>query len=180
VVLVGAVDTVGPVNATIGAVGTAAPRLSLAGSRWAARQGHLGGRLPNIDFELHARLLSLVVGLVGGPDPKVDGVHDVSDGGIGVALAEMAVHSSCGFRVGGIHDHQFLFGEGPSRVLLSVPPQSVGEVQALADAAGVGAVVLGEAGGDRLIVEGLVDLALAEAEAAWSQALPAALGAANP
>ena len=56
----------------------------------------------------------------------VDGVHDVSDGGLAVALAEMAVKSGTGCRVNGISGIKELFGEGPSRVVLSVPPVNVG------------------------------------------------------
>jgi len=36
--------------------------------------------------------------------------------------------------------------------------------------------VLGQAGGDRLVVDGLVDVALADAVDAWRDALPRALG----
>src|SRR5205085_8067442 len=38
---------------------------NLAGSRWAALRGHLGGELPTLDLEAHARLCDLVRGLVG-------------------------------------------------------------------------------------------------------------------
>ncbi len=41
--------------------------------------------------------------------------------------------------------------------------------------AGVGFRVLGRAGGDRIVVEGLVDLAVAEAAAAWRGRLPGLL-----
>ncbi len=43
------------------------------------------------------------------------------------------------------------------------------------DAASVGWTVLGQAGGDRLIVEGLLDVAIAAAVAAWRDSLPQAL-----
>ena len=177
ILLVGAVETVGPVGAVIGGLEPSVALPSLAGSRWAAEmRDHLGGTLPPLDYELHARLLSMVVGLVGGPEPLVDGVHDVSDGGLGLALAEMAVNSGVGFEISGIYDHVALFGEAPSRVLLSVPAANVAEVQALADAAGVGAVVLGEAGGDRMVAHGLFDRNLEDAVYAWRGALPEALG----
>jgi phosphoribosylformylglycinamidine synthase len=135
------------------------------------------------DYELHRRLLGLIAGLVNGASlingegegPLIDGVHDVSEGGVGVALAEMAVRSGVGFTVSGIVDHAALFGEGPSRVVLSVPAGALADVQARADAAGVGWVLLGRAGGDRLVVEGLLDVPLAAAVAAWRDALPAAL-----
>jgi phosphoribosylformylglycinamidine synthase len=148
---------------------------SLAGSRWAVElHGHRGGELPTLDLEVHRRLLELVQQLVAGD--LVDGVHDVSDGGLGVALAEMAVRSDVGFDVGGIPDHAALFGEGPSRVLLSVPPGHLDEVIARAAGAEVGWVRLGVGGGDRLIAAGLFDVLFAEARVAWRGALPEALG----
>jgi len=150
---------------------------SLAGSRWAVDlHGHRGGRLPHLDLELHGRLVGLVVDLVGGEQELLDGVHDISEGGLGVALAEMAVRSEVGFRVGGIADHAALFGEGPSRVILNVSSAALGEVEARIDAAGISSVRLGQAGGDRLVVEGLLDLALSDARTAWRDNLPAALG----
>ncbi len=158
----------------VGAVG--AGSTSLAGSRWAVeRRGHRGGRLPALDLELHGRLLALVAGLVNEPVPLIDGIHDVSEGGLGVALAEMAVRSGVGFRVTGIADHVALFGEGPSRVVLCVPTAALAEVQARTEAAEVGWTLLGRAGGDRLVVEGLLDVPVATAVAAWRDALPHAL-----
>jgi phosphoribosylformylglycinamidine synthase len=148
--------------------------ISLAGSRWAVElHQHRGGSLPLLDLDRHARLLTVVAGLVG--DDLLDGVHDVSDGGLGVALAEMAVRSQVGFRVEGIADHRELFGEGPSRVIVSVTAPALDEVQARAAAAGVGCARLGVGGGDRLVVAGLLDVPLADAVAAWRGAIPEAL-----
>jgi phosphoribosylformylglycinamidine synthase len=151
------------------------PPTSLAGSRWAADlHGHRGGRLPALDLDLHARLLELVRDLI--DNELVDGVHDISDGGLGVALAEMAVGSQVGFQVEGIADHRELFAEGPSRVLVSVAPPAFDQVRTWLASARVGWARLGVAGGDRLIIAGLVDLPLAQARTAWQAALPAALG----
>jgi phosphoribosylformylglycinamidine synthase len=155
---------------------------SLGGSRWAAEvRGHRGGALAPLDLDLHGRLVALVAGLVSGDpvaggDPVVDGIHDVSDGGIGLALAEMAVRSGVGARVSGIADHAALFGEGPSRVLVSVPVARLAELTDRAEAAGVGWLDLGSAGGDRLVVEGLVDVRVGDAVNAWRGVLPGALG----
>ncbi|MDQ6617559.1 MAG: phosphoribosylformylglycinamidine synthase subunit PurL [Actinomycetota bacterium] len=150
----------------------------LGGSLWAlTAQGHRGGRLAPLDLALHARLVSLVARLVG--DGVLSGIHDVSDGGIGVALAEMAVRSGVGFIVpaGRLSGHSALFGEGPSRVVVSVAPQRVAAVVAAADAAHVPVSQLGSAGGDdRLVVGGLLDVDLADAVESWRSALPRALG----
>ena len=149
----------------------------LGGSLWAlTARNHRGGRLAPLDLDLHRRLLALVAGLVN--DRVLNGVHDVSDGGLGVAAAEMAVASGVGFsmRADALAGHSALFGEGPSRVLLSVAPARVGEVAARAGAAGVPLGELGRGGGDRLVVPGLLDVGLAEAIEAWRTALPRALG----
>jgi phosphoribosylformylglycinamidine (FGAM) synthase-like enzyme len=147
----------------------------LAGSRWAwSAHGHLGGRLPALDVAAHLALCELVRGLVA--DDLLAGVHDVSDGGLGVALAEMAVRSSLGFAVAGVARHAQLFSEAPSRVVVCVAAHLVDVVIARAAEAAVSATPLGTAGGDRLVVEGLVDLSLSEARDAWQRAIPAALG----
>jgi phosphoribosylformylglycinamidine synthase II len=150
------------------------PVVSLGGSRWAVElRTHRGGTLAALDYGLHSRLLALVQQLV--LSDLVGGIHDVSDGGLGVALAEMAVQGGCGFVVSGIRDHRELFGEGPSRVLLCVEEQHLEPVLAGAAAAGIAATQVGTAGGDRLVLEGLFDLSLEEATSAWSGALPKAL-----
>jgi hypothetical protein len=51
------------------------------------------------------------------------------------------------------------------------------EVLALSAAAGIPARVIGHAGGDRLVVDGLVDLRVADALSVWRRALPEALAA---
>ena len=79
--------------------------LSLAGSLWASvLHAHRGGVLPRLDLAAHARLLALVADLVG--RSVCDGVHDVSEGGLGVALAEMALASGVGFVVAGLQGHR--------------------------------------------------------------------------
>ncbi len=147
-------------------------RPSLAGSRWAAQvHGHRGGTLAPVDLEVHRALLALVAGLVGSADPRmVLGVHDVSDGGLGVALAEMALRSGVGCRVSGVPSHVELFAESPSRVVVCTGlPEAVG---AAGDAAGVSWALLGTAGGGSIVVEGLLDLPLEAALSAWRGAIP--------
>jgi phosphoribosylformylglycinamidine synthase len=152
------------------------PGRELGGSRWAwTVHGHHRGRPPALDLDGHRRVLALTRGLV--VDGLLGGVHDCADGGAGLALAEMAVRSGVGFRAVGVADHVQLFGESPSRVLASVAPEHVPAVSAACEAAGVRVTVLGPAGGDRLVVDGLVDLSLADAVAVWTDRLPAALGA---
>jgi phosphoribosylformylglycinamidine synthase len=147
---------------------------SLAGSRWAWTRGERGGRLAPVDFAAHRAVCDLVRSLA--VDDVVDGVHDVADGGLALALGELAVASRVGVTVSGVDDHGQLFGEGPSRVVVCAGAGR-DEVLARAAAAGVPATVIGTAGGDRIAVDGLLDVSLADAVTAWRDRLPAALGA---
>ena len=151
-------------------------RSELAGSAWAwTLRGHRGGQLAPLDLGAHRAVVDLVRGLVG--DALLAGVHDVGDGGLGVALAEMALWSETGFRVAGVGGHAELFSEAPSRVVVCVEPQLVDGVVERAGAAGVDVSDLGTTGGDRLVVDGLLDVAMADALAKWRGTISDAVGA---
>jgi len=147
---------------------------SLAGSRWAVEcRGHRGGVLAPFDAEAQRRLVDFVVDLVGRGD-LVEGIHDVSGGGLGLALAECAVRSGVGCVVSVGGDHRTLFSESAGRVVLCTSRSD--EVLLLAGQAGVTATAIGNAGGARIVVDGLVDVMVADAAEAWRRALPEALG----
>jgi phosphoribosylformylglycinamidine synthase len=152
---------------------------TLSGSQWAWRRGHRSGAPPLLDLSVHRAACDLVRDLVA--DALVLGVHDTADG-LGPALAEMAVAGRVGATVRAPEGAavRWLFGETPSRFLAAVDPAARAEVQRRAAAAGVAVDVLGEASGDRLVVEGppgvAVDLALADVTGAWTGRLPALLG----
>jgi phosphoribosylformylglycinamidine synthase len=124
-----------------------------------------------LDYAVHKSVCQFVAGIVN--DALVDGVHDVSDGGLAVALADMAVRSGVGFEVAA----DDVFVESPSRVVLSVPSGNVPELHRRHTEAGVSAEIIGRAGGDRLVIDGVFDIALADAVSAWRDRLPDALGA---
>ncbi len=148
---------------------------SLAGSRWAWQRGCKGGHLDALDLEAVGRLAALVRTLVA--DDALRGVHDVADGGLALALAEMVAISATGFRTERA-DHLSLFAEAPDRVVVCVEPARTDEVMARAESAGVAARELGPAGGDRLVLGSLVDLAVTDVVAAWTNRLPTAFGTA--
>ncbi|MEO6318254.1 MAG: phosphoribosylformylglycinamidine synthase subunit PurL [Acidimicrobiales bacterium] len=148
---------------------------SVSGSQWAWAQGHRLGAPPDLDLELHAAVAALVRVLVA--EGLLAGVHDTADG-IGVALAEMAVGSGKGFQVRPkVPEHGWLFAESASRVVACVARGHGDDVVRAAQAAGVPAARLGHVVGDRLVVEGMVDVSVADATVAWRGRLPDALGA---
>ena len=149
-------------------LGEGAPELS--GSRWAATTaGHKRGRLPELDYEQHRRVAGLVAGLVA--DNRLSAVHDVSSGGLGVALAEMAAVSGVGFRGARIHSHADLFSEAPSRVVAAVDPELLPEVEAAASATGVTVTRIGLAIGDRFAIKGLLDVEMSAIADRWRSAM---------
>ncbi|HEY3238124.1 MAG TPA: phosphoribosylformylglycinamidine synthase subunit PurL, partial [Acidimicrobiia bacterium] len=162
----------------------------LGGSEWAARHGLPDGPPPAADLEAAFRLHPLVAELVA--ERVVAGVHDCSDGGLAVALAEMAIAGGCGFTVRSQADTSSgdtpkplglaalvpavaCFSESANRVVVAVDEERVDEILGRADASGVPAAVIGAAGGDRLRWTGAFDVGLEDAERAWRDALPAAL-----
>ncbi len=149
-------------------------RPELGGSEWATMHDRRGGAPPVADLMVAKALHDLVAGLV--VDRVVDGVHDCADGGIAVALAEMAIEGDVGFEVS-VGGALACFSESTSRVVLSVDPAQVTEVIARAEAAGVPAAVIGAAGGERVTAEGAFDVPLADAARAWRDAIPNAVGA---
>jgi len=154
-------------------LGVTQPELS--GSRWARNQGRRGGRLPTLDAEHHLAVAEVVRTLVAGG--LLAGAHDVSGGGLGLTLAEMAVRSGLGVNVARVADAAELFSESPSRVVVCVAPDDVGAVLNTCEHAGVPTSRIGVAGGSRITVKGLLDLDLHDAVTTWARRLPDALGA---
>jgi phosphoribosylformylglycinamidine synthase len=149
---------------------------SLAGSRWAqALHDVEGGVLPELDLALHAKLLELVRGLVA--DGLISGIHDVSEGGIAVTLAEMAVRGGVGCTVDGepFASHRRVFSEAPSRVVVCAAGHDVDAVARRATAAGIAVADTGAAGGDRLVLGRLIDVAVERVTTAWRDAIPLAV-----
>ncbi len=150
----------------------------LAGSRWAAGAGSRGtGRIIAPDPAAVASTAEAVRNLVNGNavPGAVLGVHDVAEGGIGLAVAEMAARSGVGATLARVPDHRTLFAESPGRAILCVDPDQLGEVLAVLGERSVPHQRIGLAGGDRIQVKGLLDVGVDEVSSAWERTLPDAL-----
>jgi phosphoribosylformylglycinamidine synthase subunit PurL len=136
------------------------------GSELTKLRGELDAGLPEPDVSAVAAACATVREAVRAG--RVASAHDVSDGGLAVALAESAIGAGLGCRVDlqplrerGCSPEEALFGEGPGGFLLS---GERAELEAL------GAVVLGEVGGETIEIaagDHSLGLPLAEAERAW-------------
>jgi phosphoribosylformylglycinamidine synthase len=100
-----------------------ATREEFAGSEWAhAEHGHLGGRPPVVDLQAERVLAEILV--AGSRDGMLTAAHDVSDGGVVVTLAEMALESGVGARCwvpDGLDPFTFCFAESAGRAVVVVP-----------------------------------------------------------
>jgi phosphoribosylformylglycinamidine (FGAM) synthase-like enzyme len=140
------------------------------------------GMPPRVDFDVERDVQYVCrVGIHRG---LVEVAHDCSDGGLGVALAEMCIVGGVGARVSldalvegnpHVRSDVVLFAEEPSRIIVALPTPEWAALEELAQATGVGLFVLGETGGDRLRIdrggEVLVEVGLDDLEGAWRNGL---------
>ncbi|MFQ5669542.1 MAG: phosphoribosylformylglycinamidine synthase subunit PurL [Acidobacteriota bacterium] len=119
---------------------------------------------------------------------RITAAHDVSEGGLAVALAEM-LFGGCetgmdvALAASGLRLDVLLFGESGPRVVLAAPAQEVAWMEKQAAAAGLEIADLGEVRGDRLRVrvdgEEAICRKTADLFRVWSGALPAAMESAQ-
>ncbi|CAA2099164.1 Phosphoribosylformylglycinamidine synthase subunit PurL [Methylobacterium bullatum] len=114
--------------------------------------GREDGAPPPVDLAVERRNGDFVRSLI--VSGLVDTVHDLSDGGLAVALAEMAIAGDFGATLpeapAGLPAHAYLFGEDQARYLLSVDPENVPDLLYSANAQGIPAAVVGLTGGQDL------------------------------
>jgi phosphoribosylformylglycinamidine synthase len=146
------------------------------GSAWAhVRHGHLGGRPPVPDLAAEQRLAGLLVAAAAAG--LLSAAHDLSDGGLAVALAESCLRGGTGCRVRLPADpFTFLFSESPARAVVAVRSGAAARFAELRAAHGVPGQTIGTVGGDDLVVEGWFAIPLAELAAVHQGALPALFG----
>jgi len=146
------------------------------GSAWAeVAHQHLGDRPPAVDLDAERKLAALVTAAAS--DGVLASAHDLSDGGLAIALAEACLHGGRGCAVVLPGDSfTALFSESAGRALVSVVRGREKEFAALCSEHDVPASVLGVAAGDTLTVEGTFQVPLSELETAWTGTLPAIFG----
>lgn len=149
----------------------------LGGSAYLAFQhGIERGQLPALDYEAEQRVCDLVRSL---SDRRlIHSCHDLSEGGLGVALAEccfrdynVPLGASLSLSQKSARPDALLFSESGARFLLSMPVGAVAEVQAAAAAAGVPIGGQGTVGGDLISVEGVASVPAQTAFKAWFNGL---------
>ena len=146
------------------------------GSAWAhVLHGHLGGCPPAPDLDAERRLAALLAEAAAAG--LLSAAHDLSDGGLAIALAESCLRGGvgCVVRVPG-DPFTALFSESAGRAIVTVRPGAEAAFGQLRDAHGVAGETIGAVGGDRLVVDGCFAIPLTELAAVHGQTLPALFG----
>jgi len=148
-------------------------RAEFGGSAWAhVLHGHLGGRPPEPDLDAERRLAGLLIAAA--EAGVLSAAHDLSDGGLAVALAESCLRGETGCVVTVPGDpFTSLFSESAGRAIVAVRPGAETAFDQLRAAHDVPGVRLGTVGGDSLVFAGLFTIGLAELAAVHTRTLPA-------
>jgi phosphoribosylformylglycinamidine synthase II len=162
---IGAVGLLTDIDQIIPTGGAAGDALILLGDT----KGHLGrsalladlhgieaGDAPPVDLAAERRAGELVRALKAAG--LLSGAHDLSDGGLAMAAAEVAMASNCGATIdahAALTAAEWFFGEDQARYLLAIPAGSVDDALAMAAGANVPAARIGALGGDAVTLGGV-------------------------
>jgi phosphoribosylformylglycinamidine synthase subunit PurL len=134
--------------------------------------GREEGAPPPVDLIAERRNGEFVLSLIRGG--RVSAVHDLSDGGLAVALAEMAIAGGIGASVeaDGRLSHAFFFGEDQGRYVLTSAPEETAAIADEAKRLDVPLLHVGVTGGETLRLGGAAPVALAALAEAYESWLP--------
>jgi len=142
------------------------------GSAYYGLSDLLGANIPKPDLdEVQAQIFALSDAIM---DGFVLSAHDISDGGLAVALAEMSFSNNIGFSVeidGPLRPDQYLFSETGGFVL-EVSPDKLSALETLLSSYNIDMLNIGKTDSDKFIKFGtLIELPLEKAKTAWSEGL---------
>jgi phosphoribosylformylglycinamidine synthase len=157
-----------------------ATRSEVGGSEYAeVVLGKVTGRPPSLDLEAEAGMHRLLVELA--RRDVLASCHDLSEGGLAVALAECAISGATGFQVvvpeAGFSPWVTLYSESASRALVTARRGQWKEVESAAAAGGVPLARIGLTGGTRLRFTDLFEVELSDALVVYEGAIPRLMAA---
>jgi phosphoribosylformylglycinamidine synthase len=132
--------------------------------------GPVVGPCPRLDLDLERALQQFV--LEANRRGLINAAHDLSEGGLAVALAECCIASADGLGVAVTPPQlkcaaTWLFSEAPSRAVVACEESKAEDLTRLARECGVPLVALGKIGGARLTIAGLLNVSVSEIHRAY-------------
>ncbi len=135
--------------------------------------GKIAGRLPGLSLTDVKKVIDVLAELA--DSGLIHSAHDISDGGMAVALAECCI----GRRIGAVVTADFplrpdrlLFSESRPAVLISYPESSFAAVKQKCLDFGVGLQVIGKTGGDKLTINEFIDCPVSALNDSYESAIP--------
>ncbi|WP_028549884.1 phosphoribosylformylglycinamidine synthase subunit PurL [Paenibacillus sp. UNC451MF] len=135
------------------------------------------GRPPQLDLDVEKKLLNTVLGAI--QKGLVASAHDLSDGGLAVALAESCISGRLGAKVNfstELRNDIALFSESQSRILLSASPEQAEALKQWIAEQGVPYQELGQVQGQELQIQvnakPVIQSPVAQLEKVWKDAIP--------
>ncbi|RKX25830.1 MAG: phosphoribosylformylglycinamidine synthase subunit PurL [Candidatus Zixiibacteriota bacterium] len=141
-----------------------------------AIHGQNRGPVPKLDLLFELKLQQTLLAAI--ESGLIKSAHDVSDGGLAIALAESCIGNSehsigAAINLGSdLRPDCLLFGESQSRVVISCAPDDIAEIITLFRKAGIPAKEIGTVGGHTLTIDKLVDMPLDKLHDAFYDSLP--------
>lgn len=143
------------------------------------------GLPPFLDLDLEKKVQELC--LYGIKEGIIKSAHDTSEGGLAVALAECCMHSEDNGNNGAVIElsddirvDALLFGESQSRIIITVNPERVKDLNEVARKMMTPFTVIGKVSGERLVIRHktatVIDLPVSRMADVWKRAIPAYLG----
>jgi phosphoribosylformylglycinamidine synthase subunit PurL len=157
----------------------------LDGSAWAETiHSHLGGQPPKVDLQKEKQLAELLQGAA--VQGLIESAHDVSEGGLAVAVAESALRFNVGARIwieelkdrDQLDDTAALFSESQGRVIVTVGREDDVKFQGLCEARGVPVLRIGvtDQESEALNIQGIAEISLNDVRSGWAKTLPELFG----
>ncbi len=152
-----------------------AKRNGLGGSEYLNTiHGLTTGDAPDIDLDFEVHLQSVVLKAI--RQKKINAAHDVSDGGLAVAIAEMAIYSGIGAVLtvkelnGSYYD--VLYSEAQSGVVVTVPRSQAANFERYCKKEELPCNELGVVGGNKLEIDEFIQLSVDEIAEIYESVLP--------
>ena len=137
--------------------------------------GREEGAPPPVDLAAEKRNGDVVRGMIRAGTATA--AHDISDGGLLIALTEMAMAGGIGARLlaapESIVPHAYWFGEDQARYIVTVPADQAGLVLAKMKGAGVPCARIGTTGGDAIAIAGETPVSVESLRTGFESWLPA-------
>ena len=139
--------------------------------------GNISGMPPKIDLDQESNLIKTLIELAN--KSIINSAHDLSEGGIAVALAECCFSKNKNFgfivnldniNVKKLNIPVLLFSESQSRCIVSINKNNLQKLKDITSENSINLKLIGVVGGNKMIIENILDLRVEDVYQQWDKA----------